>query len=87
MVKVGTLVLFLMGRGRASPLRIRPGCRADWKMHLGAILPSEEEGKAQPGGLLFLSLHKGAVYGLPLDYLVILSQITAPTWVYGGQKG
>lgn len=43
--------------------------------------------EAQPGGRLFLSLHKGAVYGLPLDYLVILSQITAPTWVYGGQKG
>lgn len=43
--------------------------------------------EAQPGGCLFLSLHKGAVYGLPLDYLVILSQTTAPTWVYGGQKG
>lgn len=35
-----------MGRRKASPLRIRPGCRADWKMHLGTILPSEEEGKA-----------------------------------------
>ena len=35
-----------MGGEGPFALRIRPGCRADWKMHLGAILPSEEEGKA-----------------------------------------
>ena len=43
---IHTPALRKMGRRRASPLRVRPGCRADWKMHLGAILPSEEEGKA-----------------------------------------
>lgn len=57
------------------------------EMHLTCrIFALSCSGHRQVAGL-FLSLHKGAVSGLPLDYLVILSQTTAPTWVYGGQKG
>lgn len=67
-----------LGRRREIPgPEIHLNCRIFAPLHpaLGTALRH-----GQVAGL-FLSLHKGAVSGLPIDYLVILSQTTAPTWV------